>query len=71
MLKLFKNENVQFVIALISVMAVAIFVLPLCITLFFKGLLFLMESPIKAILYTSLFLAGMFANEMLTKIDNK
>jgi hypothetical protein len=69
MTKLFKNENIFTVVALLTVFTVGCIVLPLAINLFFKGLLFIMTEPVTALIYTSIFLGGMVTNEILDKLD--
>lgn len=69
MTKLFKNENLFTVVALLTVFVVGCFVLPILINLFFKGLLFIFTEPVTALIYSSLFLGGMLANEILGKLD--
>jgi len=69
MTKLLKNENILTVVAIISILAVGIFVIPFCINVFFKVLLFIFEKPMTALIYSSLFLGGMLTNEFLDKIE--
>ena len=69
MTKLLKNESILTVVAILSILAVGIFVIPFCINIFFRGLLFIFEKPMTALIYSSLFLGGMLVNEFLGKLE--
>lgn len=69
MVKFLKNDNVKTALAVIAILATGCFLIPLGIHIFFKGLLFLMEDPITSLAFIGIFLAGMFTNEALGKID--
>jgi|SaaInl5LU_22_DNA_1037371.scaffolds.fasta_scaffold80706_2 hypothetical protein len=69
MVKLLKNDNVKVVLVVIAFVATACFLVPLAINLFFKGLLFIMEEPVTALLVSGSFTLGMIANELLSKAD--
>jgi len=59
------------IIAVLAIIAVACFIIPLMIKYFFLALLFMMQKPLVAMAISGAFLLGMFFNEKADKIDEK
>jgi len=59
------------IIAVLAIIAVSCFIIPLMIKYFFLALLFMMQKPLVAMAISGAFLLGMFFNEKADKIDEK
>ena len=62
----FKNT-----IAVLVILTVAVFLIPLMIKGFFLALLYMMTNPVTSLVITGAFLLGMFFNATADKLDEK